>query len=81
MTERDPAARPTAIEALQHWKKIRSKLWAVQRSWLVAFPTDSVVETTISHILSFFHMFPWFSRRLKIRIRKLLGLSVVGSKS
>lgn len=33
MTEKDPALRPTAAEALQRWKVLRDDTWGFQRLW------------------------------------------------
>lgn len=74
MTAADPKTRPDATQALDKWKKIRRKLFFVQRVWRVRERTETWSEAMALDFASARQLPAWFARRAaSIRLRKLLN--------
>ena len=70
MTEEAPEARPTAVQALEQWEKIRKRISPLRRSWRLHIRGEDWVGAFFVDIESCFHFVPWLSRRMKARFRK-----------
>ncbi|EKM49866.1 uncharacterized protein PHACADRAFT_265616 [Phanerochaete carnosa HHB-10118-sp] len=53
MMQRSPAARPTAQEALQRWRHIRTRVSVIQRASRLRGRDETLVYTVLFDILSF----------------------------
>ena len=70
MTDEKPAARPSAVQALEKWRKIRSGISPLHRSWRLRLHYEDWIVAIIKDIDSSLHFLPWLSRRMKARFRK-----------
>ena len=70
MTEETPAARPTAVQALEKWRKIRKRISPLHRSWRLRYHGEDWMRVLFGNIESCFHFVPWLSRSMRARFRK-----------
>ncbi|KAH9894107.1 kinase-like domain-containing protein [Cubamyces lactineus] len=52
MRQHDPNRRPSAVEALRHWKVIRRHMWRLQRFWRPRLREESICARVINDSLS-----------------------------
>lgn len=64
MTNKNPALRPTAEEALQRWKVLRHDTWGLQRLWRPRPRDENPVVQVVSDAFSLVSCTPRPSRRL-----------------
>ena len=64
MMQRDPAARPTAQEALQRWRHIKTRVSLIQRAARLRGRDEGLVYAVLFDVLSFIKVVYILSKKL-----------------
>lgn len=72
MTARDPQSRPDAVEALEKWRDIRSRILSVHLLWRVRPREEPWLETLILDLASCDLLGRWFVQRARTHTSSLV---------
>lgn len=67
MIDPDPANRPSAVEALALWKKVRDTVWTVKREWRPRPRHEHPIETVVLDSISLRQFFTFVTTALAER--------------